>query len=81
MSSAKQIIKNTGFLYLKIIISIFIALYSTRLVLNALGADDFGIFNLVGGVIAMLSFLNAAMAASTQRYMSYYLGAGEYRKF
>jgi hypothetical protein len=51
MSSAKQIIKNTGFLYLKMIVSIFMALYSTRLVLNALEAGDFGIFNLVGGVI------------------------------
>jgi O-antigen/teichoic acid export membrane protein len=62
------------------LITIFISLYSTRLVLNALGAQDYGIFNLVGGVIAMLSFLNMAMTISTQRYMSFHLGAGDIEK-
>lgn len=80
MQAAKRVILNTGFLYGKMVISIFIALYSTRIVLNALGVEDFGIFNLVAGVIAMLSFLNAAMTVSTQRYMSFYLGAGEAHK-
>jgi O-antigen/teichoic acid export membrane protein len=77
MQNAKKVILNTGFLYGKMVISIFIALYSTRIVLSALGVADFGIFNLVGGVIAMLSFLNLAMTTSTQRFMSYYLGAGD----
>lgn len=71
----KRIVLNTGYLYLKMMITMTIALYSTRIVLNALGANDFGIFNLVAGVIAMFSFLSTAMAVSTQRYMSYYLGA------
>lgn len=62
------------------LLSILVALYSTRLVLNTLGNDDYGIFNLVGGVIAMLSFLNAAMATSSQRYLTYYLGAKESNK-
>jgi O-antigen/teichoic acid export membrane protein len=75
MQATKRVVLNTGFLYGKMLISMFIALYSTRIVLNALGVDDFGIFNLVGGVIAMLSFLNAAMATSTQRYISFYIGA------
>jgi len=57
-----------------------IALYSTRLVLNALGAEDYGIFTLVSGVIVMLSFLNVAMTISTQRYLSYYIGAGNHDK-
>ncbi len=51
-----------------------ITLYTTRLILNALGSTDYGIFNLVAGVIAMLSFLNNAMATSTQRFLSYYQG-------
>ncbi|MCK7558011.1 hypothetical protein MKQ70_24595 [Chitinophaga sedimenti] len=59
------------------LITIVISLYSTRLVLNALGANDFGIFNLISGVIAMLSFVNMAMTLSTQRYMSYSLGGGD----
>lgn len=75
MNATNRVVLNTSFLYAKMLISMFIALYSTRIVLNALGINDFGIFNLVAGVIAMLSFLNAAMAVSTQRYISYYIGA------
>lgn len=71
MSTANRVIKNTGFLYAKMCITMFISLYTTRLILNSLGASDFGIFNIVGGAIAMLGFLNAAMASATQRFMSY----------
>lgn len=70
MSTANRIIKNTGFLYFKMGITIFISLYSTRLILNSLGASDFGIFNIVGGAISMLGFLNASLAGATQRFMS-----------
>lgn len=70
MSTANRIIKNTGFLYFKMGITIFISLYSTRLILNSLGASDFGIFNIVGGAISMLGFLNASLASATQRFMS-----------
>ncbi len=62
------------------VITIFISLYSTRLILNALGVADYGIFNLVGGVIAMLSFINGAMIIATQRYLSFYIGAGDDHK-
>jgi Na+-driven multidrug efflux pump len=58
----------------------FVSLYTTRLILNALGSSDFGIFNVVGGVIGMLGFLNGAMAAASQRYMSYAEGEGDDRK-
>lgn len=51
-----------------------ILLYSTRIVLNALGNSDYGIFNLLAGIIAMLSFLNAALSTSTQRYISFHQG-------
>lgn len=75
MESAKKVALNTGFLYGKMLITIVISLYSTRLVLQALGVKDFGIFNLVAGIIAFLSFINSALAISTQRYLSFYLGA------
>jgi O-antigen/teichoic acid export membrane protein len=68
-STANRIIKNTGFLYIKMGITMFISLYTTRLILNSLGATDFGIFNIIGGSIAMLGFLNAAMASATQRFI------------
>lgn len=77
MGAAKRVTLNTGILYGRMGITIFISLYSTRLILNGLGVEDFGIFNLVGGTIAMLGFLNASMASSTQRFMSYAQGAGD----
>lgn len=80
MSAANRVLKNTGFLYLKMGITMFISLYTTRLILNSLGASDFGIFNIVGGAIAMLGFINGSMAAATQRYMSYAEGEGNERK-
>jgi len=80
LSTASRVIKNTGFLYARMGITMFVSLYTTRLVLNALGATDFGIFNVVGGAIAMLGFLNASMAAATQRFMSYAEGEGKPEK-
>lgn len=80
MSTANRVIKNTGFLYAKMAITVFISLYTTRLILNSLGASDFGIFNIVGGAISMLGFLNAAMAGATQRFMSYSEGEGDREK-
>ena len=79
-NTANRVIKNTGFLYAKMGITMFISLYTTRLILNALGASDFGIFNIVGGAIAMLGFLNAAMAGATQRFMSFSEGEGDKEK-
>lgn len=75
--SAKRVAKNTGILYIKMAITVFISLYSTRLILGALGVDDFGLYALVGGLIAMLGFLNSSMAAATQRFMSFAQGAGD----
>ena len=54
MSTANRVIKNTGFLYAKMGITMFISLYTTRLILNALGAEDFGIINIVGGVLIIV---------------------------
>lgn len=67
MSTATRVIKNTGYLYAKMGITMFISLYTTRLILNSLGASDFGIFNIVGGVITMQGFLNGSMANETMK--------------
>jgi len=77
MNAANKVAFNTLILYTKMLITMGISLYSTRLVLNALGVSDYGIFNLIVGVIAMLSFLNAAMTVSTQRYLSFHQGTGD----
>ena len=70
MSTASRVAKNTGYLYAKMGITMFISLYTTRLVLNSLGDVDFGIFNIVGGAVAMHGFLNAAMAGAAERFVS-----------
>lgn len=80
MSTTKRVLKNTGFLYARMGITMFVSLYSTRLILAALGVEDFGIYNVIAGAIAMLAFLNAAMASSTQRFMSYSQGEGDQEK-
>lgn len=77
MNAVNRVIFNTGVTYAKAAITVFISLYSTRLVLNSLGAEDFGLYNVIGGLIAMLAFLNSVMATSTQRYISHSLGSGD----
>lgn len=80
MSTTTRVIKNTGFLYVKMGITVFISLFTTRLILASLGASDFGVFNIVGGAITMLGFLNSTMANATQRFMSYAEGANDLLK-
>lgn len=77
MQGGQKILYNTIILYVRMFISIAIGLYSTRVILYALGASDFGLYNLLAGVVAMLSFLNSSMAATTQRFISHTLGAGD----
>lgn len=76
MQNSTRIVVNTAILYGKMFITIAIALFSTRLILDALGTDDFGIFALIGGVIGALSFLNKAMSSATQRFLSYHRNKG-----
>lgn len=73
-SNTSRIAKNTLFLYLRSFITLLISLYTSRVVLEVLGVEDYGIYNVVGGVIGMLSFLNTSMAATYQRYFNYEMG-------
>lgn len=77
MKDNNRVIFNTSILYVKMGVTILISLYSVRLVLASLGAVDYGIFNVIMGVVSMLSFLNAALTVSTQRYLSFYQGKDE----
>lgn len=77
MGTAERVIKNTGILYIRMALTIFLNFYSTRLILEVLGVEEFGIFNVVAGTIAVLSFLNNAMASATQRFISIAEGAGK----
>ena len=72
--NSKKILLNTVFLYIRIIISIIISLWTVPIMLENLGVEDYGIYNLIAGIITMLSFLNVSMIVSTQRFMSVSLG-------
>lgn len=76
----KRIAKNTIMLYIRMAIVTFVGLYTGRVVLNVLGVQDFGIYNVVGGVVAMLNFLNTSMSAATSRYITYEMGKNNYDK-
>lgn len=73
----KRIAKNTLLLYVRMLFLMAVSLYTSRVVLQALGVEDFGIYNVVGGIVAMFGFLNAAMSSSTQRYLTFELGRGD----
>ncbi len=73
----KRIAKNTLLLYFRMLLTMLITLYTSRVILQTLGVEDYGIYNVVGGIVALFMFLNNAMSASTQRYLTYELGRGD----
>lgn len=76
----KRIAKNTMFLFFRMFFSLVIALFTTRIVLNELGVIDFGIYNIVGGIVLMMEFLKSSMSASSQRFLSFELGNKNYTR-
>ena len=69
-----RILKNTLMLYFRMLLLLVINLYTSRVILRELGVDDYGIYNVVGGIVVILSFLNSAMAGGTQRFMNVEMG-------
>lgn len=78
MNDNTRIIKNSGILYIRLIITTIIGLISTRLLLKALGLSDFGLYSVVGGIVAMICFLNTVMVSTTYRYIAYEMGRKNY---
>ena len=74
VSENRRIAKNTILLYFRMILLLCVSLYTSRVILDALGFVDYGIYNVVGGVVAMFSFVNMALANSTSRFITYALG-------
>lgn len=73
----KRIAKNTLLLYFRMFFIMAVTLFTSRVVLSALGVEDYGIYNVVGGIVAMMGVLNGAMSVSTQRYLTFELGRGD----
>lgn len=80
MSDKKRIAKNTLFLYFRMILIMAVTLYMSRVVLDKLGVDDYGLYHVVGGVVGILSFLNGTLSIGTSRFLTYELGTNDQEK-
>lgn len=74
VSDNKRIAKNTIFLYIRMMVVMLVSLYTSRVILYTLGASDYGIYNVVGGIVTIVSFLNSALGGSTSRFLTFALG-------
>ena len=76
MSNTRRIAKNTLMLYFRQILTMLVSLYTVRVVFETLGAEGYGIYNVVAGVVTMFGFLGNSMAAASQRYFAFEIGHG-----
>ena len=70
----KRIAKNTILLSIRMVFVLFLGFYTTRVTLSALGINDFGVYNVVGGFVSMFAFLNTSMSNGIQRFFNFELG-------
>lgn len=75
--NSQRIAKNTLVLYIRMIFVLGVALYTSRVLLDVLGVEDYGVYNVVGGIVTMLGFFNGAMVSSTQRFFSFAIGQND----
>lgn len=75
-SNNKRIAKNTLLLYFRMFFTLVVGLYTSRVVLSVLGVTDYGIYNVVGGVVTLLAFLNSSLSGATSRFLTYEIGKG-----
>lgn len=76
-SNNKRIAKNTILLYVRMFVMMAVGLFTSRVILDALGASDYGIYNVVGGLVTMFSVLTGAMSVATSRFLTFALGLGD----
>lgn len=79
--NSRRIARNTALLYVRTLFSQLLALYTSRKILEILGVEDFGIYNVVGGVVGLLTFLNGSMAVATQRFLTVELGRNDLKAY
>lgn len=72
----KRIAKNTLMLYIRMLFTMVVSLFTSRVILQTLGIEDYGVYSVVGGIIPMFAFINGGMVAATQRYLSFEIGKG-----
>lgn len=76
----KLIAKNTILLYIRLLFTIVVGLFTSRVILNTLGIDDYGIYNVVAGVVTMFTLLTGSLSASISRFLTFNLGKGDFRR-
>lgn len=76
-SDNRRIAKNTMYLYIRMLLIMGVSIYTSRVILDKLGVTDYGLYNVVGGVVAMLSFINGTLSIGTSRFITYELGRGD----
>lgn len=76
-SNNKRIAVNTIMLYFRMFLTMGVSLFTSRIILQSLGVDDYGIYNVVAGFVSMFTFINSAMTSATQRYITFAIGKGE----
>ena len=76
----KRIAKNTLLLYIRMLLLMAINLYTSRIILKALGVEDFGIYNVVGGVVSMFSIISSSLSTAISRFLTFELGKGDKEK-
>lgn len=76
LSDNRLLLRNTIILYVRLIVTSLIGLFSSRFIIRSLGASDFGLYNVVGGVVVMMVFLNTVMTATTYRFIAFEMGTG-----
>lgn len=79
-SNSKRIAKNTLLLYFRMLLTMGVSLYTSRVILNALGVEDYGIYNVVGGVVAMFGILSGSLSSAISRFITFELGKGDIEK-
>lgn len=77
IANNKRIAKNTILLYIRMVFLMVVGLFTTRVILDSLGAEDYGLYNVVGGFVSMFSVISAGLSSATQRFLSFYLGKGD----
>ena len=76
----KRIAKNTFLLYFRMLFTMMVSLYTSRVVLATLGVEDFGIYNVVGGVVTMFAIISTSLSSAISRFITIQLGKGDLRR-
>lgn len=79
-ANSKRIARNTLFLYVRMVVLMFISIFTSRVLLEKLGIDDFGVYNVVGGITGLFAFFSSSLTNASQRFLSFELGRNDLKK-